>query len=217
MKSIKLSDSELTFIREHYEAELDFAQNYIVQVKEVLAKLGVSKRSLVDLSSEKEVKVGKKRGRKPGKKVVVDKPAQKKRGRKPKALPIELKPVPGTLVSKIDKKETKSALKLKEKAKAKPKSKPEKKVVEKKKKVQPAKQEIKAELKKEVKKSFKKKGAKRRNRGNVFLAPLSKPLKKKEPVVEPPVDSLPPPEIPIPQIPKELPPPEVSTPQETNE
>ena len=52
--------------------------------------------------------------------------------------------------------------------------------------------EVKVENIKEVKKPLKKKRSSRRNyRGNVYLAPLSKPLKKRDPVDEPKIDEVP--------------------------
>jgi hypothetical protein len=85
MKAIKFSENELEFIRNHYEGELEEAQKYIEHVKEILAKIGGIQKDSQNYTSDKEIKVGKKRGRKPGKKVSIVPSEPKKRGRKPKA------------------------------------------------------------------------------------------------------------------------------------
>jgi len=38
MKSIKFSDSELEFLKNHYEFELVGAENYISEIKNILSK-----------------------------------------------------------------------------------------------------------------------------------------------------------------------------------
>ncbi len=84
MKTIKFSDEELLFLRQQYTDELANVEKYIVQVREVLKKLGgpsnpVKKAEIIG----EEIKIVKKRGRKP--KVKPDEPkVPKKRGRKPK-------------------------------------------------------------------------------------------------------------------------------------
>lgn len=172
MKSIKLSDSELNFIREHYEAELEAAEKFMVQVKEILAKLGVPKKSSIDVSTEKEEKIAKKRGRKPGKKAAAFKDVPKKRGRKPKSGLIEVKPEQEHTGPILTEDKKKPAPKLKRT----PKTKVEKPIAEK--------TDLKSEKiminQKKVGKTNKKKKTNRRFRKGVYLAPLSKPLKKKE-------------------------------------
>ena len=84
MKTIKFSDDELTFLRQLYTDEIDSAERYVIQIKEVLNKLGGPVRlSKKTETVENEPKVAKRRGRKP--KVKVIEPEEpKKRGRKPK-------------------------------------------------------------------------------------------------------------------------------------
>ena len=100
MSTIKLSESDLYFIRNHYEGELADAETYIKQVKEILKKLG--KNPIVEDVIVKEVK---KRGPKPKTIVAAEHKAPKRRGRPPKvSLPAAveksvpapaLKPAPG--------------------------------------------------------------------------------------------------------------------------
>jgi hypothetical protein len=79
MKSVKLNESELELIRNLYEEELAFAENYIMKIQDLLKKLGGVRPT--ELPVVKEVK---KRGRKP-KKVNLAPKVGKKRGRKPAA------------------------------------------------------------------------------------------------------------------------------------
>jgi hypothetical protein len=100
MKTIKLTETDLHFIRNHYEAELADAETYIKQVKEILKKLG--KNPIIEDVIVKEVK---KRGPKPKTVVAAEPKAAKKRGRPPKvnlpvtadkSLPVPaIKPAPG--------------------------------------------------------------------------------------------------------------------------
>lgn len=61
MKAIKFSESELEFLQNHYELELSDAENYVVEIKNILKKLGVSD---TEITKEKPAKsTGKKRGR----------------------------------------------------------------------------------------------------------------------------------------------------------
>jgi hypothetical protein len=91
MKTIKFSDDELTFLRQLYTDEIDNTERYVIQIKEVLKKLGGPARLLKKTETvENELKVAKRRGRKP--KVKVIEPEEpKKRGRKPKEKANELK------------------------------------------------------------------------------------------------------------------------------
>jgi hypothetical protein len=189
MRSIKFSDSDLNFLRLHYEEELKAARDYIVRVEEILKKLGASEKPSINVLPEKEVKVAKKRGRKPGKKLSVDTPVKEKKkpGRKPKAFlvstEVKAEPEPKAPESKKEAKmPVKRALKTKQSKpiveKKEPAGKPEKSI--------PAANETKIPIKNRNKKPRPRKG--------VFLTPLSKPLKKKEPVDE---ASIPPSEPPV--------------------
>jgi hypothetical protein len=60
MKTIKFNESELEFLQSHYELELLDAENYIIEIKNILKKLGVVEKEAV---KEKPVK---KTGKKPG-------------------------------------------------------------------------------------------------------------------------------------------------------
>jgi len=61
MKAIKFSESEMDFLKNHYELELLDAENYVGEIKNILKKLGVIEK---EITKEKPVKVpGRKRGR----------------------------------------------------------------------------------------------------------------------------------------------------------
>jgi len=61
MKAIRFSESELEFLKNHYELELVEAENYISEIKNILKKLGVLVKEAVQ---EKPVTKGRKgRGR----------------------------------------------------------------------------------------------------------------------------------------------------------
>jgi hypothetical protein len=60
MKSIRFSESELEFLKNHYELELVEAENYITEIRNILSKLGVLAR---EVKADKPAKAGKKRGR----------------------------------------------------------------------------------------------------------------------------------------------------------
>ena len=81
MKSIKFTDQELELLRGLYQQELEEAENYILKVKSLLNKMGVPEPVK---ESEPELKIPKKRGRKP--KVVKEEvvPAVIKKERKPR-------------------------------------------------------------------------------------------------------------------------------------
>lgn len=57
MKTIKFSENELEFLRNHYELELIDAENYIAEIKSILKKFGVVQKA------EAPEKPKKKRGR----------------------------------------------------------------------------------------------------------------------------------------------------------
>ena len=208
MRSIKFSDQELVFMRQQYSEELASAEKYIEQIKEVLKKIGGSVKPDKEELVEKEPKQRKKRGRKPKVKVVEPKEPKKrgrkpkaalptpvveppkKRGRKPKAVPTTEK-AESAVATPVTKKGTKKVT-LKPKKKIAPKPKIAKTTVIKKvPKVTPSPEpvpttEVKQAQKKEITKVVKKKNTRIRypQRG-VRLAPLSKPLKSREPVPEP--------------------------------
>jgi hypothetical protein len=65
MKTIKFSDAELVFLRQQYTDELAHVEKYLVQVKEVLKKLGGPSNPIKTADSiEQEPKIIKRRGRK---------------------------------------------------------------------------------------------------------------------------------------------------------
>ena len=204
------SDQELDFMRQQYSEELANAEKYIEQIKEVLRKIGGSVKLTKEELVENEPKQRKKRGRKSQVKVVEPK-EPKKRGRKPKAAlptPIVQPPkrrgrqpklsvptpeqVESAVPTPVAKKGTKKATpKPKKKIAPKPKiAKPA--VIKKAPKVTPSKEpvptsELIQALKKEITKVVKKKNTRKRRftQKGVRLAPLSKPLPKKEPIPEP--------------------------------
>ncbi len=45
MKTIKFSEDELTFLRQLYTDEIESAERYVIQIREVLKKLGGQKRA----------------------------------------------------------------------------------------------------------------------------------------------------------------------------
>jgi len=71
MKSIRFSEDELEFLRNHYEFELAEAENYVKDIQTILIKLGAINKTTV---VEKPLK-----------------PKGKKRGRPKKAKPAEVK------------------------------------------------------------------------------------------------------------------------------
>ncbi|MBM3404774.1 MAG: hypothetical protein FJY10_07790 [Bacteroidetes bacterium] len=78
MKSIKLTDKEIEFLRVQYQMELEEALKYVEEIKVFLGKLGAK-------PVEKEEPETKKRGRKPKvAKAEAVSQAPKKRGRKPR-------------------------------------------------------------------------------------------------------------------------------------
>ena len=85
MKSITFSEKELDFLRKQYQVELEEAEEYVKNIRNILDKVGSSENMAVP---EPKVQEPKKRGRKP--KVVIEKVSQpvekirKKPGRKPK-------------------------------------------------------------------------------------------------------------------------------------
>jgi len=153
MAAIKFTDKELEFLKDQYIEELANAEKYVDQVKEILKKLGVSLMDEKEDQNEKqtkkdrkkdhkhkekhiEIKVPKKRGRKP--KVVLDfiettptaeptkeldtksnePKVQKKRGRPKLVVTPEVVPVAATNpIVKIDKKKTEPKLQEVEKVK----------------------------------------------------------------------------------------------------
>jgi hypothetical protein len=99
MKTIKFNESELEFLKNHYELELMDAENYVGEIKNILKKLGVSER---DAPKDKPVKSSaKKRGR----------PKNEKKPVAEVASAPALKPVKKEPVKKAVKKVTKKAAK----------------------------------------------------------------------------------------------------------
>lgn len=80
MKAIKFSEKELDFLRTQYQMELEDANKYVEDVKNILNKLGVKPDAEMEPAEEKKPT---RRGRPP--KAKKEKPVKKgKRGRKPK-------------------------------------------------------------------------------------------------------------------------------------
>ena len=107
MKTIRLSDKEIDFLSALYEDEIQQTENYVDQLKQILAKLGKKVESGITgikvepkkrgrkpgtkKAAEKPVKVPKKRGRKPGKKVVKPEPEKKETPKIVKKYPFKKK------------------------------------------------------------------------------------------------------------------------------
>ncbi len=183
MKTIKLSDEEFQLLREQYTDEHAKAVEYVNQIKDILKKLGVTIKPAKVVLLERELKIGKKRGRKPKAKVEVKEP--KKRGRKPKK--VETAPV--TTAKPIIKKAKKRGRpKRAGVPTAKPKPTPVKKIQKVVKKptpkavVKPA-PEQKPVLVKKVASKKKKRAKKSFGRKDVVLANLVKALPKKPEIV----------------------------------
>ena len=177
MKTIKLSEEEISLLRNMYEDELDQAELYVKRIKDTLKKLGAPAK---EAPIEQEPKVLKKRGRKLKTKTLEPK-VPKKRGR-PKKLVVPTIEAATVKIAKPAKK-----AKLKKRVAAKPKVKVAKKAVS-----NPAPKKNTAEkseivptgalTSKVIKKVAKKKVT--RKRKGLSLVNLRKPLVKKEPVVE---------------------------------
>jgi hypothetical protein len=140
MKSIKFNDQEIDLLRNLYQYELEEAENYIKKIKSLLNKIGVPIQ--MDLPGT-EVKVQKKRGRKP--KVVKEEPVpevvkkeRKKRTVKPKPVKPE-EPRIETIVTPVPvKKERKKRVKKEKSVKqAKVKAKKQSTVITFKEKIKP--------------------------------------------------------------------------------
>lgn len=131
MKTIKLSDEELMFLRQQYTEELVQAQKYIAQIKDVLRKLGGPAKAMKEVSREDDLTIVKKRGRKPKVNVAVTtepkkrgRPKkkgvtkdittlpQKKRGRKPKSLKKVARAVPAVIFKDIPTKKSNNKIKV---------------------------------------------------------------------------------------------------------
>jgi hypothetical protein len=90
MKTINFSEEEISFLRHQYIEELNQAEQYVDQIKNVLKKLGGSAKTSKRETISEEPKIGKKRGPKPKVKAV-EITTLRKRGRKPKVEIIETK------------------------------------------------------------------------------------------------------------------------------
>ena len=188
MKTIKFSEEELLFLRQQYTEELANVEKYIIQVREVLKKLGGPARAVKNAETTgEEFILPKKRG--PKAKVNSLEPAEpKKRGRKPKVKDIEPgepkkrgRPRTKPIEPKIPKKRgrpPKVAVIPSEGSSPLPGT------------TDPIKREIKPGIfwqskpVKKVKKSVKRRFSKNRRSGRITLVPLRKPLRIKPPVVE---------------------------------
>jgi hypothetical protein len=82
MKTVKFNEEEIELLVALYEDELKEAGSYIDKLRQTLAKL----KKQAESAKAEPTRTGKKRGRKPGKKIREPKPATggKKRGRKPR-------------------------------------------------------------------------------------------------------------------------------------
>jgi len=158
MKSIKFTDDELDFVRQQYQAQLEEAQKYVQNLKNIIKKIGSPKSA-----ETVEIPEKKRRGRKP--KIQKEEslaPGLVKKGRKPRTDKGKKRGIPAKSikVEKTTKETPLPSTPSKVEAKA----------------VQPPKPLV---PKKKVKKYPKK-------RKGVFLTKLSKPLpQKEEPKVEP--------------------------------
>lgn len=197
MKSINFTEKELEFLQQQYSSELANAEQYVDQVKEILKKLGSPPKQTREETTEQEPKAGKRRGRKP-KAVVIEPNVPKKRGRKPKTIIIETKvakkrgrpfkivtPTVGSAIETASKEPKKRGRKPKAVV---PKGEPKKRGRKPKSSVPLSESKpIPAPAIKEEKKIVRKKSPYRRTykwRG-IRLAPMSKPIKLKEPEEEP--------------------------------
>jgi hypothetical protein len=174
MKTIKLSDEELMFLRQQYTEELAQAQKYLAQIKDVLKKLGGPVKVVKEVSLTDDLKVVKKRGPKPKVKTLEPK-VPKKRGRKPKNVVEQSTSEPSQT-----KKRGRKSKSLKKVAKVAPaviiKDKPTKKSTTKIKVVSTV------TGKKKIRKKSNRKG---RSKGRVTLVSLRKPLKLKKAEIKP--------------------------------
>jgi hypothetical protein len=182
MKSINFTEKELDFLREQYQDELESTLEYVEQIYEILKKLGPPSAVSFIETSETEPKEVKRRGRKPKVKVPVLK-EPKKRGPKPRVKTAEPKvpkkrgrPFKVAAVPAVEPSPVAEAKQPKKKGR-----KPATAAVA---KSEPPKAPVK--VAKEVKKIVPKKSTSRRKRRwrGITLAPMSKPIKLKEPVEE---------------------------------
>lgn len=80
MKAIKFSDTELDFIRQQYQVELEEAETYVENLKNILNKIGNTAKGIETF----EITEKKRRGRKPKIQIKPTVKVVKKRGPKPK-------------------------------------------------------------------------------------------------------------------------------------
>ena len=80
MKSIKFSDNELDFIHQQYQIELEEAETYVENLKNILKKIGSTPKGIETI----EITEKKRRGRKPKIQIEPTVKVIKKRGPKPK-------------------------------------------------------------------------------------------------------------------------------------
>lgn len=186
MKAIKFSDTELDFIRQQYQVELEEAETYVENLKNILNKIGSPPKGIETI----EITEKKRRGRKPKIQIEPTVKVVKKRGPKPK---VKIEPP----VKEVKKRGRKPTIK---------KTEPIKTIEEKGRK--PRSDKGKRRLKPVLKKSIQptesetdkiftasKKKVKRKRtyqRHGVILAPMAKPIKFKEEIEETPVVEAPP-------------------------
>lgn len=86
MPSIKFSDSELGFLRSHYEQELMDAELYVAEIRRILSKMGKTEteKPAETTGRKRRGRPAKKTVEAPAEKPVEKKKAPKKRGRKAK-------------------------------------------------------------------------------------------------------------------------------------
>jgi hypothetical protein len=103
MKTIKFSETEIEFLRNHYELELLDAEKYISEIKNILKKLGVIEKEMIQENALKTV--SKKRGRpKKEKKAPAVKAEKKAPVAKPEKKALPAKAEKKALPAKVEKK-----------------------------------------------------------------------------------------------------------------
>ena len=188
MKAIKFSDTELDFIRQQYQVELEEAEKYVENLKNILSKIGSPPKGIETI----EITEKKRPGRKPKMQIEPTVKVIKKRGPKPKIQKEEtvITGVKSGRKPSIKKEETVITLERKGRKPRSDKGKQRLKTVKPVKPDVQSKKPILPPTESQTDKMFfsKKKVKRRRNykRKGVFLTPMSKPIKLKEEVEETP-------------------------------